>query len=252
MNKLIVILLASSLGFLAACGSDGKDSNNPTAGNDVGVVSDASDGPDVVPGTGTAPDTDANTGGTGSGSDVGGTGSDVGTTPGTGFSTGFPKDKKLSELSPAEQEQAMAAGQEYMNSPAVKTGMCDMNAMFAIVMNPKQPATEAELQVQCAAAHQECMSEPLGGDNADTLPAQCDATIGETEACVNDQFAEMKAATSKAVPCKDMTIEFVKNFDITTFDFGDDSQEGLSTACQIVEDKCPGFFDDEDEDEGDF
>jgi len=94
----------------------------------------------------------------------------------------------------------------------------------------------------CEAATAACLAEPSEDtcDMAVEDVAECDATLGELEACLNDMVAHFTDLSGKIAcdtPMEDLPTE--------------EDMSATPPACEVIDEKCPGFFDEEVEVEDD-
>jgi hypothetical protein len=77
------------------------------------------------------------------------------------------------------------------------------------VVNPQGGTTDAQVQAACQSGASSCVLTPDPGDCelGDALhPADCTATVGDLEACVNDIAALYPAAIAAIPSCDTLTV----------------------------------------------
>ncbi len=153
--------------------------------------------------------------------------------PGDTFDTGLPEDKKLSEVTEADAATACASfdAQSVNFEEDFKNFACFFGGVFTALFTDKSPAT-------CEASVEQCLQEEPEEDDQECVfePTDCEATVGEMEACVNEQFAAIKAFNA-TFDCAEALAE--ANPEANPLEPG--------PLCQAVQEKCPELFEDEEE-----
>ena len=123
--------------------------------------------------------------------------------------------KAVSSLSEADQQAACEDIEAYYESEIPeaeqKRAACTLAGAFAAAFS--SPTTDAELQMACATARDECInsnetSEEEGEDSCafDNIPDDCEATIGEVELCYEEQIEQTKQAFAE-LDCANLTLD---------------------------------------------
>jgi hypothetical protein len=168
------------------------------------------------------------TGGTGSG--TGGSsasgGSSSGGTGGTPFDTGVDGTKNVSDLTPAEVQQICDATEEAVDREFSEARRCRLVGVTTGFQG-ENPAAD------CQAAEQQCLEAPEETATECNVPSDCDITVGEYEACINDSLAVYGSVFGSAPECEGLTQDKLLIWALGLAGF----QEPAS--CAIVEEKCP-------------
>lgn len=146
--------------------------------------------------------------------------------------------KSVSSLSAEDKKEACEKLDDYYNKEIPpeeqKRAACTFAGIFAAAF--AAPMTDAELQMACAEARDQCIDAPAmdSGEEEDTCtfddtPDSCEATIGEVEACYEDLVEATKEAYAD-LDCATLTLE-----DMEEMTSGDDTPE----SCKTLEEKCP-------------
>jgi hypothetical protein len=155
--------------------------------------------------------------------------------------------KVASSMSQAEAEQAcknVSAQMEkaYEDAGGEHVG-CLVAGTFAKAMAGGDVAA-------CQKAYDSCMEEPdeESGDDCEEAYEElkdCNATLGEIEACMDDQVGAMEEgyAEAKKLNCSSTEEELKALGEIF------DSKEELSQACKTVQEKCPSMVEEDEETE---
>lgn len=138
---------------------------------------------------------DGGGGGTGAGTDTGG---GEGST-GDGFDTGVDGSKRPSDLSPEEIEQICDATQDYVYDAVSDEEIC--RALAAGVGFQTEDPVAA-----CEASYAACMAAQAAEESsACVVDEDCDITVAEYEACVDELVTKAEPALSGFPPCDDVT-----------------------------------------------
>ena len=173
------------------------------------------------------------TGGTG-GSNGGGTGTGKGGTTGSGgkggttgsgsFTTSVPSGTKVTGLTSSQAAQLCSDVETYVNDiffPAVCNASSSLTGLEAayidLLQNPS--ASNSELQAACASAAGDagsCSDFLVDGGtatcNISSVPATCQATVGDYTKCINDQSAADLQFYASVPGCGTLTAASVKAY----------------------------------------
>ena len=155
--------------------------------------------------------------------------------------------KVASSMSQAEAEQACKSVSAQMKKAYEEAGgehlTCLAMASFAKAMAGGDVAA-------CQQSYDSCMENPdeESGDDCEEAYEgfkDCNATLGEVEACMNDQIAAMEEgyAEAKKLNCSSTEEELKALGEM----FG--SEEEISQACKTVQEKCPSMVEENEETE---
>jgi hypothetical protein len=173
-------------------------------------------------------------------------GSDAGTggTGGAGM-TGLEMSDMTDEQQVSACESANAHLMENHDHEVMSKAMCVMTGMMAGMMG-----------MTCQEAYDGCMENPEPmeetncADEIDDLSGCTDVTVAESEACIAAEWAqqeEMMAAMA-AMTCEDIEASMEEGSDDS---MGMMDEPETPAACAGLEEKCPAFFaDDEDDMDG--
>lgn len=206
---------------LVAC-SSGHD--NEAGDPDGGVVASRADGGPAgsAGSTGTRGDGKEGRAGTGSSVETG--------EPGVPFASGVPGDKKLSELSDADEKKLCDALGSYVEDlvsggALVKT-LCAVTALLGSAFFPGDNA-----MMLCEMLYQECLAAPvmttMTGMCDVKVEMTCEATVAQYEACVSEG---VNMLDDVALSCAD-----VGGPDVLTA-----LPSGTGPACAELDEICPG------------
>jgi hypothetical protein len=151
-------------------------------------------------------------GSTGSGGTTGSGGS------GGGFTTSVPSATKITALTPSQITQLCSDVQNYVehteipllcNSVVPTEGIAAARA----VLRDNPSATNAQLQAACAQSEADAGSCPftldpdggLGTCDVSSIPATCQATVGDETKCANDTLASYVQFTNAIPKCSSLT-----------------------------------------------
>jgi hypothetical protein len=197
-----VPFVAAALCAAPACGGSSNNSSNGATGGTGG-------------GTG---------GGLGSGgSSSGGTSNGSGGTP---FDTGVDGTKNVSDLTPGEVEQICAATEQAVDREFSEARRCRLVGVTTGFQG-ENPAAD------CQAAEQQCLAAPEDTTTECNVPSDCDITVGEYEACINDSLAVYGNVFGSAPECEGLTQDKLLIWAL--------GLAGLQepASCAVVEEKCP-------------
>jgi hypothetical protein len=141
---------------------------------------------------------------------------------GTASCSGLDTSALVSELSPAEVEQACKGYRRCSAEQMTVELMCRMQGVLGAAYGDDAGTNDAELQAKCSELVEGCMADPSQAEQlieqaiADVeaepcgQPTQCTATIAEIDACA----VEMRGATRKVLPeCSALTMAFYEQTD---------------------------------------
>lgn len=150
--------------------------------------------------------------------------------PKTTTGSGLPKDKALSSLTDSERTAFCGS-----NSKALAAGVpADLGCRLFGALAALGANTDAEVKSMCQAAYDACVKMPPMPSSTPSTPAQCSvpatctATVGEADACLQENIALFKMLPS----CQEL-----KKSDIDTMP-GADPEPG--PACKALDTKCKG------------
>jgi hypothetical protein len=155
--------------------------------------------------------------------------------------------KQAGSLSDSEKTQYCKDANAYLasqiNETDSKKAACFSQAFSSIYLGGTPPKDDAELQSKCKTAYDECLSKPLDkGDAGSTSDdcatatkeyANCTATVGEINTCLQDTATQLKTlyATFDSACSK------------AQLDGGGLPTQGNTdqpASCKAVSAKCPG------------
>lgn len=152
--------------------------------------------------------------------------------------TGVPEDKTLSELDEGDKD-AICDTIDGLVGPEVECfGAALLIALFSEDVAACQATFDACIDDPEQFAEESDFDFGEGACSVENIPEDCNATVGELEACISEQ--------------NDAIQSLLDNFDCAEVLDSDGSDEGPGPACQAVEEKCPGFLDDGGDDFDDF
>jgi len=157
------------------------------------------------------------------GCDDGGAGSEI--------PSSVPRDKRLSDLTPAERTQFCADVVAWAMSGPLLTEACNVDAWTATYLESTvaTTATDASLQSLCAAAYSACVANGVTNMCDTAKLATCTATVSEYDACLSDTVG----ALGVLPPCSAVTRgALASNIARLT------NQPG-TPACTALQSKCP-------------
>jgi hypothetical protein len=111
----------------------------------------------------------------------GGSGSSVGAIP-----TSVPGNKRISDLTPAEEGQyCMDIAAWAMSGPFLTSG-CNVDAWLAAYLQSMTDtaATDADLRTTCSGLYAQCVANGVTSNCDVTGPSTCPATVSEYDACL--------------------------------------------------------------------
>lgn len=159
--------------------------------------------------------------------------------------SGLPEDKKISDLDEQEVEALCDAAESATEDLIGPEFQCVAVALFFGVFSEDAEACQTTFDL-CSADPEQFLEDsgfepdPEEGDdecNIDDIPEDCDATVGEIEACLNEQVAFLQGLT-RNFQCAEL---------LADFDGESNPLEPNGPACQVLEQKCPGFIEDDDD-----
>lgn len=156
----------------------------------------------------------------------------------SGFSSSVDGSAELSGLSADDQQTLCDDVADYSASQISEDDACTFSGLFAAAFS--DPQTDEELQQACSMAYDECInSEDDGGgdDQCEVSMTECTATVAEYETCAEARVQQTSDLLGGLPRCSEATLADLE-------DDGSGNQNELPQECQVIEDKCPGFFDD--------
>lgn len=155
--------------------------------------------------------------------------------------SGLPADQPVSELTEAELQQLCSSMGE---GAAVRMAdVCKMTGLMAAALEAAFAGTAdvAALRETCRSTREQCLAsdpEPATTTESCTVPANCTATVGEVEACVDASAAQARQAYAAMPSCESLEASDLDGTSTTT--------ETATTppACAALETTCPGMVSD--------
>jgi len=165
-----------------------------------------------------------------------------------GADSGLPGEKVASDLTVAEAQQLCSLYADGMNEifASAGTDYCVVLAYgFAASTYEDVGGEEAALREACAQRQAQCEADWDGpimlAPCMKTEPpsAGCRFTVAQYEACVSDQFDELRDDLKVRETCETLTLaglalEFER--------LQQEMEEDVSQACQVASSACPGGF----------
>ncbi|WP_437280007.1 hypothetical protein WME90_05450 [Sorangium sp. So ce375] len=149
-------------------------------------------------------------------------GSAGGEGPGAASCSGLDTSALVSELSPAEVEQACKGYRSCSAEQMTVDLMCRMQGVLGAAYGDDAGTNDAELRAKCSELVEGCMADPskaeqlieqvLAEVEAEPCgqPTQCTATIAEIDACA----ADLRAYSRNVLPeCSALTMDFYEQTD---------------------------------------
>lgn len=165
-----------------------------------------------------------------------GCGSDGG---GTGSVTTLSGTKALNGLSASESTQLCADSQAYVGRAISRPDACKSVAVLLTLIG--SPASDAEAQMQCASAYNQCLASPSTAtgqpDSCDPIPANCTATVAQYSACVTDDITATNQAFGAFPKCSALTLTSLA----ATNPGNLSTTPPASAACMTFATACPDF-----------
>jgi hypothetical protein len=194
---------------LVGCGSSGG------SGGTTGTGGSGTTGKAGSTGTGGSSNA-GHTGSTGSGGTTGGGGA---------FTTSVPSNTKLTGLTNSQLTQFCADGDNFIEHTYIPT-LCDIFTPTSGIeaatqyLQDNPAATNAQLQTACAQSEADagtCLftEDPDGGlgtCNIGSIPASCQATVGDETKCLNDTVTALAQYTDSVPKCSSLTAAIVNAF----------------------------------------
>jgi len=165
---------------------------------------------------------------------------------GGNFSTSVPGNKSIASLTPSEQGQ-LCHDFDQWSQTSLQPTLCKTDAVLAAAFGAAfdSSLTDAQLQMSCTQAYNECLTSDQSADAGATSSCQmgvsdptCTATVSEITACLNDQTAAIAQASSALPSCGSLTRASLNAA------AGSDADAGASeepASCKTVDTKCPSF-----------
>lgn len=159
------------------------------------------------------------------------------------FDSGVSEDTTAAKDLSAEDQQAFCdSAEDYAKSQIsedeIKNLTCTIGGIFGASLGGT-PSVEA-----CQAIYDECLTQPLeemGDQDVCSFPPDCEATVAEFEACHTEQIATLKDLAG-SISCSAINDQS---------SLGPLLNGERGAACTALENKCPGIFDDEEENNAD-
>ena len=155
------------------------------------------------------------------------------------FDSGVSEDTTaVKDLSTEDQQAFCDSAEDYamsqISEDEIKNLTCTLAGLFGASLGGT-PTVEA-----CQALYDECLTQPLeeeGDQDVCSFPADCEATVAEYEACHSEQIAALKEIAG-SISCSAVNDQSA---------LGELLGGERGAACTALENKCPGIFDDQDE-----
>ncbi len=167
-------------------------------------------------------------------------------TPDGSFSSGLDKAKTISALNDAEKQQLLDATNKHvpvdMTKESLDKAMCTFAATIGLGQSLESLTTDDMLQQACAESRDMCIEQismSQGIMDIGIFPADCKATVAETEACLSAQNQHGAKFLKNFPDCSLLTLVTVKDPALFA------GVEALNTAppeCAPLVQKCPGFL----------
>ena len=160
-------------------------------------------------------------------------------------SSGLPKEASVSGLSETDQAQLCEATAEAAASVVDEGSICTLlGAVAAITFSETTDQVTVD-RATCEAARDECLNEDTvvetteeqcSPDEVMSTLENCQATVGEVEACLSAQLRLVQSVVSRLNCGATITMD-----DIQDFEASQDPAE-----CEGLDQTCPGLFSDTD------
>jgi len=131
------------------------------------------------------------------------------------FATSVPASTKLTALTPTQAQQLCndldTFAQRSLSGSTCK--LIGIEAALLLQAFSDTPATDAQLREACTQAYNGCLNPDGGATTTDkcdpatftTQPTTCQATVGDVQACENDQAAAYQQAFASVPSCSSLT-----------------------------------------------
>lgn len=162
------------------------------------------------------------------------------------FSSGLEKTKQISALTDAEKQQLLDATNLHvppgMTKESLDQAMCTFAAVISLGPSMEILTTDTLIQTACAQSRDLCVSQVAQAEKMTDIsmfPADCTATVAETEHCLNAQNEHGADFLKKFPTCNTLTVNSIT--DPTLF-AGVEALNTAPPACATLAEKCPGFL----------
>lgn len=166
----------------------------------------------------------------------------------TGVDSGLPDGKLASDLTVAEAQQLCSLYADGMNEifASVGTDYCVVSAYgFAANTYGNEGGEVEALRESCAQRQAQCESDWDGPTmlapcmKTEPPSAGCRFTVAQYEACVSDQFDELRDDLKVRETCETLTLAGLA---LELERHQQEMEEDVSRACQVAQSACPGGF----------
>jgi hypothetical protein len=157
-----------------------------------------------------------------------------GGTTGTSVSSGLPADAPVTGLSDADAQQLCQSAEDAFTRLVTPERLCTLFAVGDTLVISDDGSTELDGEA-CDAAVESCVAEgretdSLGCDQATASDlGDCDATVGEVEACMNAQISVFNEIFNALSCSRTPTAEDVSSFD----------PDATPAECADLSETCP-------------
>ncbi len=142
---------------------------------------------------------------------------------GTSVDLPFDDDKEMNELTTSELKEVCTVGLEAFQD-AYGEDICSLQGVMASVTS----------KGSCEEVRDACMNETFNPANCETpdetAPAECDVTVGELEACMNDTLGQIDDMPSFSCST---TMEELMEIQQDELNFSP------SSSCDVINERCP-------------
>lgn len=162
------------------------------------------------------------------------------------FSSGLEKSKHISALNDAEKQQLLDATNKHvpagMTKESLDKAMCTFAATIGLGPSLESLTTDTMLQEACAQSRDTCVEQiamSQGIMDIGIFPADCQATVAETEECLSAQNQHGAKFLKEFPTCDALTLVSIK--DPAMF-AGVEALNNAPPECAPLVEKCPGFL----------
>ncbi len=163
----------------------------------------------------------------GTGGKSSGTGGSSSGSGGSNFDTGLDGSKNLNDLTPDEVEQLCEASEETVGELLDQERFCQVMGVTSAF------SAESDLEGACQAARDACLAEPPEEESECTAPQDCDVTVAELEACVNDALPVYSSVFGSVPACEGLSEQTFLAWALGLVAFQQPE------SCAVVEERCP-------------
>lgn len=162
------------------------------------------------------------------------------------FSTGLPPSTVLSALRDADARALCLAYQRVLPRLA-NCASFGMLASFNLAFDPNYaggggPTSDARLQRACSETRSQCEESLHGATPKEcdsSRPPDCSATVGQYEACINDQLQSVSTSIAATPSCEDLRCASFADTARQWLEANEAASTGLmSTSCLLFTQSC--------------